>query len=268
MTDPLNAQAQSYQAPTDILKDRVIMVTGAGDGIGRAAALAYASHGATVLLVGRTQVKLERVYDQIINDGGARPSIAILDFKTAIADSYESLGIQVEQEFGQLDGLLNNAGMLGHRAPIEQFPVGSFMEVMHINVNAQFVLTRTLLPLLKKSSDASLIFTSSGVGRKGRAFWGAYAVSKFATEGLMQVLADELENTPVRTNSINPGATRTNMRAAAYPGEDPLSVKTAEEIMSPYLFLMGPDSKAVNGASIDCQSKALMHSDNKAISDK
>ena len=103
MTDTLNTQAQSYQAPADLLKDRIIMVTGAGDGIGRTAALAYASYGATVLLVGRTQVKLERVYDQIINAGGARPSIAVIDFKTAIADSYESLGIQVEQEFGKLD---------------------------------------------------------------------------------------------------------------------------------------------------------------------
>jgi NAD(P)-dependent dehydrogenase (short-subunit alcohol dehydrogenase family) len=253
MNDTLNTQAQQYQAPADLLKDKIIMVTGAGDGIGRTAALNYAAHGATVLLLGRTQVKLEKVYDEIITAGGQRPSIAVINFKTAVADDYENLGMQIEQEFGHLDGLLHNAGLLGHRAPIEQFPVGSFMEVMHVNVNAQFVLTRTLLPLLKKSADASLLFTSSGVGRKGRAFWGAYAVSKFATEGLMEVLADELENTTVRTNCINPGATRTNMRAAAYPGEDPLSVKAPADIMAPYLFLMGEDSKAVNGESVNCQ---------------
>ena len=253
MNNALNTQAQQYQAPAGLLNGKIIMVTGAGDGIGRAAALSYAAHGATVLLLGRTKVKLERVYDEIINAGGARPSIAVLDFKTAVADDYENLGIQIEQEFGNLDGLLHNAGLLGHRAPIEQFPVGSFMEVMHVNVNAQFVLTRTLLPLLKKSPAASLLFTSSGVGRKGRAFWGAYAVSKFATEGLMEVLADELENTTVRTNCINPGATRTNMRAAAYPGEDPLALKTPAEIMPAYLFLMGADSKAINGESVNCQ---------------
>ena len=257
MTNSLNNQAQAYQAPADLLKDRVIMVTGAGDGIGKAAALSFAAHGATVLLLGRTQVKLEASYDEIVAAGGVRPSIAVVDFRTAVADDYENLTIQIEQEFGRLDGLLHNAGILGHRAPIEQFPVGSFMEVMHINVNAQFVLTRTLLPMLKKSDGASILFTSSGVGKKGRAYWGAYAVSKFATEGLMEVLADELDNTPMRANCINPGATRTNMRAAAYPGEDPLTIKEPADIMNPYLFLMGKDSAEINGKSVDSQNKKV-----------
>ncbi len=255
MNPETDQTAQNYTAPEGLFKDQIIMVTGAGDGIGRQAALQFAGLGATVLLLGRTKVKLERVYDEILAAGGARPSIAVLDFKKAVADDYENIGVQIEEQFGRLDGLLLNAGMLGHRAPIEQYPVGSFMEVMHINVNAQFVLARTLLPLLKKSPGASLLFTSSGVGRKGRAFWGAYAVSKFATEGLMEVLADELENTSVRVNCINPGATRTNMRAAAYPGEDPLTLKTPEEIMPAYCYLMGKDSKGITGQSINCQQK-------------
>jgi len=253
MTD-LNSTAQNYQAPEQLLKDKIILVTGAGDGIGKAAAKSYAAHGATVILLGRTQVKLEAVYDEIVAAGGPRPSIAVLDFRTAQAEEYDALAGQIDEEFGRLDGLLHNASKLGQKMSIDQYPIGTFMEVMHINVNAAFVLTRLLLPILRKSAAASVLFTSSGVGRKGRAFWGAYAVSKFATEGLMETLADEQgENSTLRTNCINPGATRTNMRAAAYPGEDPDTLKTPEEILSPYLYLMGDDSSGVNGESINCQ---------------
>jgi len=256
MTDNLNQTAQQYDAPQDLLKDKVILVTGAGDGIGKTAALTYAAHGAQVILLGRTQKKLEAVYDEIVEAGGARPSIAVMDFRTAQPDEYQNLANSIEEEFGRLDGLLHNAGRLGERAPIDQYPVGTFMEVMHINVNAQFVLTRVLFPALKQAPSASIVFTSSGVGRKGRAYWGAYAVSKFATEGLMETLADEQgEVSNVRVNCINPGATRTNMRAAAYPGEDPESLKTPQDIMAPYLYLMGEDSSDTNGQSIDCQSK-------------
>ncbi len=128
------------------------------------------------------------------------------------------------------------------------------MRVMQINVNAMFMLTSALLPLLKLSEDASVVFTSSSVGRKGRAYWGAYAVSKFATEGLMQVLADEADGTyPVRSNSINPGATRTAMRAHAYPGENPVNNPEPDAIMPVYLYLMGPDSKGVNGQQFNAQ---------------
>jgi len=254
MNEALANQARSYSAPADLLRDKIIMVTGAGDGIGKTAALTFAAHGARVILLGRTQIKLEVVYDEIIAAGGERPSIAVLDFRTAQADDYENLANSIKEEFGHLDGLLHNAGILGHKMMIEQYPVGTFMEVMHVNVNAAFVLTRVLLPLLKESDSGSVVFTSSGVGRKGRAYWGAYAVSKFATEGLMETLADEQgENSNLRANCLNPGATRTNMRAAAYPGEDPNSLPTPEDIMPTYLFLMGDDSKAVNGESLNCQ---------------
>jgi len=249
-----NSIAQNYQAPDDLLKDKVILVTGAGDGIGKTVAKSYATHGATVILLGRTQVKLEAVYDEIVAAGGPQPGIAVLDFRTAQPEEYENLAEQIENEYGRLDGLLHNASKLGQKMSLDQYPIGTFMEVMHINVNAAFVLTRILMPLLRKSSSASVVFTSSSVGRKGRAFWGAYAVSKFATEGLMETLADEQgENSKLRTNSINPGATRTNMRAAAYPGEDPDTLKTPEDILAPYLYLMGDDSSAVNGESLNCQ---------------
>jgi NAD(P)-dependent dehydrogenase (short-subunit alcohol dehydrogenase family) len=244
----------SYQAPQDLLKDRVILVTGAGDGIGRAAAHAYAAHGATVVLLGRTLEKLEKVYDELEAAGAAQPAIVPLNLETAAEHDYIELANQLDDTFGRLDGLLHNAGILGVRTPLDNYDPIIWNQVMQVNVNAPFMLTQTLMPLLKRSDDASVIFTSSGVGRKGRAHWGAYAISKFATEGMSQVLADELENiSAIRVNCINPGATRTAMRAYAYPAEDPERNPTPEQIMPLYLYLMGPDSKAVNGQSLDAQ---------------
>ena len=243
-----------YTARPDLLKGRVILVTGAGRGIGAAAAKCYAAHGATVLLLGKTEENLNQVYDQIESAGHPQPAVIPFNLETALAHQYDELAAMVESEFGRLDGLLHNAAILGPRTPIEQLSGDNFMRVMQINVNAEFMLTHTMLPLLRLSADASVLFTSSSVGRKGKAYWGAYAVSKFATEGLMQVLADELEGTSnARANSINPGATRTNMRAQAYPGENPASNPTPEEIMPVYLYLMGPDSQGVSGQAFDAQ---------------
>src|SRR5690606_19088827 len=148
----------------------------------------------------------------------------------------------------------HNAGELGERTPIASYKLSSWERVMKVNVSAQFMLTKALLPVLEKSPQGSIIFTTSGVGRRGRAFWGAYAVSKFATEGLCQVLAEELEGTTnIRVNCINPGATRTAMRAKAYPAEDPRTLKAPNDIMGVYLYLMGADSLGVSGQSLDAQ---------------
>lgn len=245
---------RTYQAPAGLLRDRVILVTGAGDGIGRAAALAFASHGATVVLLGRTSRKLEAVSDAILAAGGAQPAIAVLDLARAQGPAYFDLVEQLRTRFGRLDGLLHNAAVLGHRSPIEQYDVGTWHEVMHVNLTAPFVLTQVLLPLLRAAPDASVVFTSSGVGRRGKAYWGAYAVSKFGIEGLAQVLADELRDaTRIRVNCINPGASRTAMRRRAYPGEDPMSRPDPATLMATYLYLMGPDSRGLTGASLDCQ---------------
>lgn len=243
-----------YSARPDLLNDRVILVTGAGRGIGAAAAKSFAAHGATVLLLGKTEGNLNRVYDEIEAAGHQRPAVIPFNLETALPHQYDELAAMIENEFGRLDGLLHNASIVGPRTPLEQLSGDNFMRVMQVNVNAMFMLTSTLLPLLKLSADASVIFTSSGVGRKGRAYWGAYGVSKFATEGLMQTLADEVEGTcAVRSNSVNPGATRTDMRAQAYPGENPLNNPTPEEIMPIYLYLMGPDSQGVNGQALDAR---------------
>ena len=243
-----------YTARPDLLQGRIILITGAGRGIGAAAAMSYAAHGATVLLLGKTEENLNLIYDQIEAAGYPQAAVIPFNLETALAHQYDELAAMIEREFGHLDGLLHNAAILGPRTPLEQLSGDNFMRVMQVNVNATFMLTSTLLPLLKLSKDASVIFTSSSVGRKGRAYWGAYAASKFANEGLMQVLADEMDGIcPGRANSINPGATRTSMRAQAYPGENPLNNPTPEEIMPVYLYLMGPDSTGINGQAFNAQ---------------
>lgn len=242
-----------YTAPADLLKDRIILVTGAGRGIGAEAARNYAALGATVLLLGKTEKRLNSVYDEIVAAGHSEPVVIPLDLEKASQEAYQELAAMIEAEFGHLDGLLHNASILGPRTPLEQLAGDNFAKVMQINVNAMFMLNSAMIPLLRLSKDASVIFTSSSVGRKGRAYWGAYAVSKFATEGLMQVMADELDDTTIRANSINPGATRTDMRAHAYPGENPLNNPTPAEIMPLYLYLMGPDSSGVTGQAFNAQ---------------
>jgi len=245
---------QNYNAPDNLLKDKVIAVTGAGDGIGAAAAKTFAAHGATVILMGRTVPKLEQVYDAIEASGGPQPAIYPICLEGASETDYEEMHDRLQENFGKLDGLLHNAGELGQRTPIANYKLSTWQKVMQVNVTAEFMLTKALLPLLEKSDSASLIFTTSGVGRVGKPFWGAYAVSKFATEGMAQVLANELETVSnIRVNCINPGATRTRMRATAYPAEDPSTIKTPEEIMPLYLYLMGADSEGITGKSLDAQ---------------
>jgi NAD(P)-dependent dehydrogenase (short-subunit alcohol dehydrogenase family) len=250
----LSIDPRSYACPENILRDRIILITGSSDGIGKELALRAAALGAQVILHGRSVAKLEKVYDAIEEIPDApRPSIAVLDLESANAQSYETLANSIADEFGRLDGLVHNASILGDRYSIEQYDAVTWQKVMHVNVTAAFALTQVLLPLLKESEDPSVIFTSSGVGRTGKAYWGAYAVSKFATEGLSQVLADEHSHGALRSNCVNPGATRTNMRLAAYPAEDREQLKRPEEILAPYVYLLGPDSKGVTGQSFDAQ---------------
>lgn len=245
----------NYAPPKNLLENRIILITGSSDGIGRAAAKSFAEHGATVILHGRNVEKLEAVYDEIVTAGGAEPAMFPLDFKTASYEDFMVLKASIEEEFGRLDGLLHNASILGRLSPISSTITNDWQNVMQVNVNAAFMLTKALLPLLETSADASIVFTSSSVGRKGRAYWGAYAASKFATEGLMQVLADEMENLGnIRINSLNPGATNTTMRRTAYPAEPPHSNPEPEAIMPAYLYLMGVDSKGVNGQALDART--------------
>lgn len=244
-----------YKAPAGLLDGHVVLVTGAGDGIGAEAARTYARHGATVILLGRTVDKLEKVYDSIVDEGLPEPAIIPLDLQGATPSHYEQMTQTIKEQFGKLDGVLHNASVLGHLSAFKDIPADEWKTVMEINVNGTVFMTQALLPLLEQNDNASVIFTTSSVGREGRSFWGTYAASKFATEGIMQTLADEYRNKGVRFNCINPGGTRTNMRAQAFPAEDPETLKTPAQIMPLYLYLMGKDSEGITGTSVDCQPK-------------
>jgi NAD(P)-dependent dehydrogenase (short-subunit alcohol dehydrogenase family) len=250
----LTTDPRTYTYSDNLLRNRIILITGASDGIGKALAIEVARLGAQVIIHGRNTGKLEKVYDEIFAvEGAKRPSIAVLDLESANADNYTTLASSIADEFGHLDGLVHNASILGELFSIEQYDAVLWQKVMHVNFTAVFALTQVLLPLLKKSEDASVVFTSSSVGRVGRAFWGPYSASKFATESMSQVLADEHRNSTLRSNCINPGATRTKMRLAAFPGEDRDALKAPEEILAAYIYLLGADSKGITGESLDAQ---------------
>lgn len=239
-----------YQPKANSLKDRVILVTGASRGIGRAVAKAFAIQGATVILLARNIPQLETLYDEIEKLGSPIPAIYPFNLANASPKDYEELRENIEKHFGKLDGILHNAGILGSLTSIEHTPLEQWYQVMQVNLHAAFLLTRATLPLLKRASEASIIFTQSDVGHKARAYWGSYAVSQFACHGLMQILADELEvNTNIRVNSINPGPIKTQLRTAAYPAENQKKLKTPEEILPFYLYLMGSESIGITGQS-------------------
>jgi NAD(P)-dependent dehydrogenase (short-subunit alcohol dehydrogenase family) len=244
----------NWQPAPNELANKTVLVTGAGDGIGKAAALAYAAAGAEVLLLGRTETKLEVVYDEIVAQGGREPGIIPCDLSQVSYDALCNLAGELGESLPHLDGLLHNASVLGDRKAMAQTSAATWQAVMQVNVNAAFMLTQVMLPLLNSAPHASVIFTSSSVGRKGRAFWGAYATSKFATEGMMQVLADELAQTSnIRVNSLNPGPVNTAMRRMAYPAETPTSNPKPEEIMDSWIYLMSDASVALNGQALSAQ---------------
>ena len=240
--------------PEDCLEGRVLLITGAGSGLGRALSLACADAGASVILCGRTQSKLERVYDEIGQRDVPTPAIARLDLANATAVDYDSLARSIDTEFGRLDGLVHCAGLLGERTPLEQYDVPTWCRVLHVNLTAPFILTQVLLPSLRKSADASVIFVSSGVVRNSRPFWGAYAVSKTGLEAVRSLFAQELASEPnIRVNTINPGKMRTPMRAAAYPAEDPNTLPSPASVTAPFLYLLSTQGRPIRDEYIDAQ---------------
>lgn len=242
-----------YQPKSDLLENRIILVTGASDGIGREAALTYARYGARVILLGRNAETLQQTEQAINQLNKQQAASLLLDLSVATPESCHQLAEQLAALVPRLDGVLHNAGILGEIIPLAELDPTVWREVMQINLDATFYLTQALLPLLLKSDAGSLVFTTSSVGRTGRSGWGAYAVSKFATEGMMQVLADEYKNRHLRVNCINPGGTRTKMRASAFPDENANLLKTPADLMPLYLYLMGDDSRRKTGISFDAQ---------------
>ena len=246
--------AKNYQAPPDLLKERVILVTGSGGGIGRAVAMAFAKAGAQLVLLGRQRHLLQETAQQIEKTQGVSPLVIPMDLRSVNSVDYTHLSKSIAERFNRLDGLLHNAAVLGTMGPIATSDVETWYGVMQINLNAVYLLTREMMPLMELSKSASIIFTSSGVGRTPRGYWGAYSVSKYAVEGLMQILAQELGSTSnIRVNSMDPGVVNTAMRRAAYPAENPNNNPMPEDIVNAYLYLMGSDSEGINGQAIRAQ---------------
>lgn len=236
------------------LTGRVILVTGAGSGLGRAVALACAQAGASVILSGRQTAKLDKVYDEIHKNHGARAAIAPLDLATATAKQYDALANVIDAEYGKLDGLVHSAAILGDRTPLDQYDIPTWCKVLHVDLTAPFILTQVLMPALRKSVDASVIFVSSSVAQTPKAYWGAYAVAKAGLEALSAMLALEVDaEENLRVNSVNPGAMRTAMRASAYPAEAPNSLPTPETLTTVFSYLLGPTSRGVSGQHFTAQ---------------
>src|SRR5260221_1738932 len=245
---------ENFTPPAGLLAERVVLVTGASRGRGRALAIECARAGATVILCGRQGAKLGRVYDEIEAMGAPQPAMATLDLATATATHYDALAGTIEAEFGKLDGLVHAAGVLGDRTPLEQYDVPTWCRVLHVNLTAPFILTQVLLPNLRKSADASVIFVSSGVVKNQRPFWGAYAVAKSGLESVRSMLSQELDGVAnIRVNSVNPGRMRTAMRAAAYPAEDPNTVPEPASVGGTFLYLLSARSRGIDGQYIAAQ---------------
>ena len=240
-----------YTPPPQLLQERVILITGAGSGIGSALAEAAAGCGATVILLGRTISKLEAVYDRIVGGGGPEPAIYPMNLESATWKDYEELPDRLDQEFGRLDGLVHNAALFHYLTPLVQHDLPLWARTLHVNLTVPFLITRACLPLLESAPAASVVFVSDSVGRRGEAYWGAYGVSKFGLEGLMQIFAQEVEaNTGIRANTIDPGPVRTPMRARVYPQEPDGAARDAAAVAPAFLYLLGDDSRGLSGRAL------------------
>ncbi len=244
----------NYSIATGELKDKIILVTGANRGFGKAMTLDLAKAGATVIMLGRDLGSLETAYDEVVDAGFAEPILYPLDLEGATPEHYEQLQRDILDNFGQLDGLIHNAGIIGTMMPIEQYDLKLWYSTMQINVNAPFMLTQFLIPALSKSKDARILFLSSSVGRTAKAYWGAYGVSKFAIEGLSKTLAEELEKTNIRVNSLDPKRMRTEMRRTAYPAENSDNNPLPESISPAIVYLMSDTTKALNGEQLTLEN--------------
>jgi NAD(P)-dependent dehydrogenase (short-subunit alcohol dehydrogenase family) len=248
---------KDYHPASNLLTSRHIVVTGADYELGDAVARAVAAHGATAILIGRDQPTLEKLYDEIAQSGAPEPALLPFDLWRASADDFDALGATLSGEFDELDGLAHCAVDLGILSPLAVYDLSIWVRVIQANLNVPYLMTRVCLPLLEKAESASVVFTSSDVGRIGRPNWGAYGVSCFALEGLMQTWAVELEgDSSVRINTLDPGPLRTAMRARLYPGEDPETVPTPADIATAYLYLLGPDSEGLSGRSLSAHQGA------------
>lgn len=245
---------REYKAGANLLAGRTILVAGADTDLGEAVASSLATHAATVILLGKKRKRLEQVYDRIEGSAAPQPALMPINLTKASAESYEQLAETLNSEFGRLDGIAHCDMEIGILSPLELYDLPVFADVMQANVNAPYLLTRTCMALLRKSADASIVFTSSEAGREGKPFWGAYGISCFAIEGMMQTWAQELQGEArIRVNSLATGPIRTAQRAKAYPGEDPSTLPPPDEVVAAYIYLLGPESTNVTGQALHAQ---------------
>lgn len=241
----------SIELSPKCLQNKVILITGASKGIGRALALKAAEYGATVVLLSKTVKKLEAVYDEIVSLGYPEPAIHPLNLANMTPDDAATLATSLEQMFGRCDAIIHNAGISGPITPLEHLAPHKWQEVVQLNLNVPYLLTHTLLPLLKKSDSASILFTTADESSQGKAYWSAYCASKFGVLGLAQALHEELENnTSIRVNCVNPGKVRTALRINAYPGLDPESFPLPETLSAYYVHLLSDKAKNIRGQHI------------------
>ena len=240
----------NYKVKGGELEDKVILVTGANRGFGLAITMDLAKAGATVIMLGRDLGSLEYAYDAVVDAGYKEPILYPLDLEGATPENYQELQDDILDKFKKLDGLIHNAAILGTQMPIDQYDIKLWYSTLQINLSAPFMLTQFLIPALMKSDDARILFLSSTVGRKARAYWGAYSVSKFGIEGFAKTLSEELEKTQITVNTINPGKIRTEMRRTAYPAEDASSVPRPEEKSPVIVYLLSNEGSKINGEQL------------------
>jgi NAD(P)-dependent dehydrogenase (short-subunit alcohol dehydrogenase family) len=246
---------KDYRPRPDLLAGRVVLVTGAGSGLGRTASLAFARHGATVALLGRDEAKLEAVYDEIVAAGGAEPARFPYDLGAADDRGLETLAGAIAHHLKRLDGVLHSAHRFYSLTPLALQTLEQWQALLRVNLIAPFALTRACLPLLRQAADASVVFTGETHGHRPAAFWGGYAVAKAGLETLTRIWADELEGEPtLRVNTLIPGPVATTLRAKTHPGIAPETLPRPDELMPWYLYLMGPDSAGVRGQIVECQT--------------
>ena len=232
------------------LSGKVALITGGSRGIGKAIAAVYARQGARVFICARGEGDLARTVNEIRDAGG---EIAGLAGDIGKPEDARRIVAAAVERYGRTDVLVNNASLLGSRVTIADYPITDWDEVVRVNLTGVFLLTQQVLQVMIPQRQGSIINVSSGVGRAGKARWGAYACSKAGLEGFTQVLADELKDSGIRVNSVNPAGTRTAMRAEAYPDEDPLTLPAPEEIMPIFLYLASDESVGVTGKALDAR---------------
>ena len=231
---------------------RTVLVTGAGDGLGRSVAIGAARCGAEVILLGRTVAKLEATHDRIVESGGPAPAIYPMDLAGAGPEDYAELARRVEQAFGGLHGIVHAAAAFSGLAPLAHLEPGDWLRTLHVNLTVPYLVTAACLPALQRRPDSAVVFVGDALGRRARAYWGAYAVSKAGVEGLAQVLAEEVEAAGApRVACVNPGPMRTALRRRAFPAEPAESASEPDAVAGGLLFALDPAAPIANGATAD-----------------